>query len=95
MTDAIVAATASRISKTVMHLDTTEYYTGGWASFNLEVITKLKQKIEDSNSNKEINLRKKDYKLIKKGIRRYPVSFRCNSGIRGVVDRLQIIQRCQ
>lgn len=42
MTESIVAAAASRIGKTVLHLDTNDYYGGTWASFNLENISKLK-----------------------------------------------------
>ncbi|KAL5288642.1 CHM family protein [Megaselia abdita] len=35
-TESIVAAAASRIGKTVLHIDSNEYYGGQWASFNLE-----------------------------------------------------------
>lgn len=36
-----MAAAASRIGKTVLHLDSNDYYGGLWASFNLEGIETL------------------------------------------------------
>lgn len=36
-----MAAAASRIGKTVLHLDSNEYYGGLWASFNLESIESI------------------------------------------------------
>ncbi|XP_062563454.1 rab proteins geranylgeranyltransferase component A [Armigeres subalbatus] len=36
LTESIVAAAASRIGKTVLHLDINEFYGGCWSSFNLE-----------------------------------------------------------
>lgn len=41
LTESIVAAAASRIGKTVLHLDTKEYYGSTWASFNFETLRKL------------------------------------------------------
>lgn len=41
MTESIVAAAASRIGKTVLHLDANDYYGNSWASFNLENIQNL------------------------------------------------------
>lgn len=38
LTESIVAAAASRIGKTVLHIDANDYYGGQWASFNLENI---------------------------------------------------------
>ncbi|EAA07234.4 AGAP010419-PA [Anopheles gambiae str. PEST] len=40
LTESIIAAAASRIGKTVLHLDTNDYYGGYWASFNLEAFRK-------------------------------------------------------
>uniref|UniRef100_A0AAG5D0P0 Rab proteins geranylgeranyltransferase component A n=1 Tax=Anopheles atroparvus TaxID=41427 RepID=A0AAG5D0P0_ANOAO len=40
LTESIVAAAASRVGKTVLHLDTNDYYGGYWASFNLEAFRK-------------------------------------------------------
>uniref|UniRef100_A0A2M4AFS0 Rab proteins geranylgeranyltransferase component A n=1 Tax=Anopheles triannulatus TaxID=58253 RepID=A0A2M4AFS0_9DIPT len=40
LTESIVAAAASRIGKTVLHLDTNDYYGAFWASFNLESFRK-------------------------------------------------------
>lgn len=36
LSESIVAAAASRIGKTVLHLDTNEFYGGYWSSFNLD-----------------------------------------------------------
>ncbi|XP_019557525.3 rab proteins geranylgeranyltransferase component A [Aedes albopictus] len=36
LSESIVAAAASRIGNTVLHLDTNEFYGGYWSSFNLE-----------------------------------------------------------
>lgn len=41
LTESILAAAASRIGKTVLHLDSNDYYGGVWASFNLESIESL------------------------------------------------------
>lgn len=34
--ESIIAAAASRVGKTVLHIDENEYYGGYWASFNLD-----------------------------------------------------------
>lgn len=34
--ESIIAAAASRVGKTVLHIDENEYYCGFWASFNFE-----------------------------------------------------------
>lgn len=34
--ESIIAAAASRVGKTVLHIDENEYYCGYWASFNLD-----------------------------------------------------------
>lgn len=34
--ESIIAAAASRVGKTVLHVDENEYYCGFWASFNLD-----------------------------------------------------------
>lgn len=49
LTESIVAAAASRIGKTVLHLDPNDFYGGYWASFNLEAI----QSLPGSNVNSE------------------------------------------
>lgn len=36
LSESIIAAAASRVGKTVLHVDENEYYCGYWASFNLE-----------------------------------------------------------
>lgn len=41
LTESILAAAASRIGKTVLHIDPNDYYGGSWASFNLENIQAL------------------------------------------------------
>lgn len=48
LTESIVAAAASRIGKTVLHLDANDYYGGQWASFNLDSIQSL---IDSKSSN--------------------------------------------
>ncbi|XP_058834911.1 rab proteins geranylgeranyltransferase component A [Topomyia yanbarensis] len=40
LSESIVAAAASRIGKTVLHLDCNEYYGGFWSSFNFESLRK-------------------------------------------------------
>uniref|UniRef100_A0A182R9D5 Rab proteins geranylgeranyltransferase component A n=1 Tax=Anopheles funestus TaxID=62324 RepID=A0A182R9D5_ANOFN len=43
LTESIIAAAASRVGKTVLHLDTNDYYGGYWASFNLDTFRKYLQ----------------------------------------------------
>ncbi|XP_035901717.1 rab proteins geranylgeranyltransferase component A [Anopheles stephensi] len=50
LTESIVAAAASRIGKTVLHLDTNDYYGGYWASFNLEAFRKYLHSTGDGSS---------------------------------------------
>ncbi|XP_058065268.1 rab proteins geranylgeranyltransferase component A [Anopheles bellator] len=40
LTESIIAAAASRVGKTVLHLDSNDYYGGYWASFNFESFRK-------------------------------------------------------
>ncbi|KAJ8960383.1 hypothetical protein NQ314_006073 [Rhamnusium bicolor] len=58
--ESIVSAAASRIGKTVLHIDRNDYYGGHWASFNLDAIQKLQHKatynsISQDNLNELIN----------------------------------------
>ncbi|XP_013118528.2 rab proteins geranylgeranyltransferase component A [Stomoxys calcitrans] len=39
--ESCVAAAASRVGKTVLHIDPNEYYGGSWASFNLDAFNSL------------------------------------------------------
>lgn len=41
LTESIIAAAASRVGKSVLHIDSNDYYGGYWASFNLEAIQSL------------------------------------------------------
>uniref|UniRef100_A0A182LZF3 Rab proteins geranylgeranyltransferase component A n=1 Tax=Anopheles culicifacies TaxID=139723 RepID=A0A182LZF3_9DIPT len=50
LTESIIAAAASRVGKTVLHLDTNDYYGGYWASFNLETFRKYLQSASSSVS---------------------------------------------
>lgn len=36
LSESIIAAAASRVGKSVLHVDENEYYCGYWASFNLD-----------------------------------------------------------
>lgn len=47
LTESIIAAAASRIGKSVLHLDPNDFYGGHWASFNLENI----KSVQDTSSN--------------------------------------------
>uniref|UniRef100_A0A1L8DLH9 Rab proteins geranylgeranyltransferase component A n=1 Tax=Nyssomyia neivai TaxID=330878 RepID=A0A1L8DLH9_9DIPT len=51
LTESIVAAAASRIGKTVLHLDVNEYYGSYWASFNLRTLQQLR---EDAGEQQEM-----------------------------------------
>ncbi|KAJ6649626.1 Rab proteins geranylgeranyltransferase component A [Pseudolycoriella hygida] len=53
-TESIIAAAASRIGKSVLHLDSNEFYGGYWASFNLENIKTL-QETSSGRSDVEVN----------------------------------------
>ncbi|XP_052888576.1 rab proteins geranylgeranyltransferase component A [Anopheles moucheti] len=52
LTESIIAAAASRVGKTVLHLDTNDYYGGYWASFNLETFRKCFQLASSKDSAK-------------------------------------------
>lgn len=43
LTESIIAAAASRIGKSVLHLDSNDFYGGYWASFNLENIKTVRE----------------------------------------------------
>lgn len=45
--ESIVSAAASRVGKTVLHIDNQPTYGGDWASFNLENIQQLPKLCED------------------------------------------------
>lgn len=47
LSESIVAAAASRIGKTVLHLDSNEYYGGFWSSFNLESLRKYAEECRE------------------------------------------------
>lgn len=51
-----MAAAASRIGKTVLHLDSNEYYGGLWASFNLESIESIAKPTACSRLNQNVHL---------------------------------------
>ncbi|XP_053659096.1 rab proteins geranylgeranyltransferase component A [Anopheles marshallii] len=50
LAESIIAAAASRVGKTVLHLDTNDYYGGYWASFNLETFRKCVQPASPTDS---------------------------------------------
>lgn len=52
--ESCVAAAASRIGKTVLHIDPNEYYGGSWASFNLDAYNTFLQQAVASGNNREI-----------------------------------------
>ncbi|KAK3099926.1 hypothetical protein FSP39_011899 [Pinctada imbricata] len=45
MPESILAAAFSRIGQTVLHIDRNDYYSGQWASFNLEGIEKWQKQV--------------------------------------------------
>lgn len=51
-----MAAAASRIGKTVLHLDSNDYYGGLWASFNLDSIETIAKQNECVRLNRNIHL---------------------------------------
>uniref|UniRef100_A0A1Q3FC76 Rab proteins geranylgeranyltransferase component A n=1 Tax=Culex tarsalis TaxID=7177 RepID=A0A1Q3FC76_CULTA len=51
LSESIVAAAASRIGKTVLHLDSNEYYGGFWSSFNLEALRKYVEECREQQGN--------------------------------------------
>lgn len=56
LAESILAAAASRIGKTVLHLDSNDYYGGLWASFNLEGIESIANNNKSVRPNRNINL---------------------------------------
>lgn len=56
LTESILAAAASRIGKTVLHLDSNDYYGGLWASFNLEGIETLANNNKCSRPSANVNV---------------------------------------
>jgi len=52
--ESVVAAAASRIGKTVLHLDPNEFYCSSWASFNLESFQHF---IEENEKNNEYGIK--------------------------------------
>ncbi|XP_055372850.1 rab proteins geranylgeranyltransferase component A [Condylostylus longicornis] len=50
--ESIIAAAASRIGKTVLHLDPNEFYGGTWASFNLESFQDFIARVNQKDQNK-------------------------------------------
>lgn len=48
--ESILSAAASRVGKTVLHIDSDNYYGGSWASFNLESIQELESVTKPSIS---------------------------------------------
>ncbi|XP_059622627.1 rab proteins geranylgeranyltransferase component A [Phlebotomus argentipes] len=55
LTESIVAAAASRIGKSVLHLDVNEYYGSYWASFNLRNLQTLREEIPEQKEIMETN----------------------------------------
>lgn len=48
--ESIIAAAASRVGKTVLHIDENDYYCGHWASFNLDsLLNHLEKSRNDEN----------------------------------------------
>lgn len=56
LTESILSAAASRIGKTVLHLDSNDYYGGLWASFNLEGIETLAKNNKCVRCNPNVNV---------------------------------------
>lgn len=56
LTESILAAAASRIGKTVLHLDSNDYYGDLWASFNLECIETIATNNKCVRVNRNISL---------------------------------------
>lgn len=55
--ESIIAASAARIGKTVLHVDENEYYCGYWASFNLDSFV---SHLEKSRSDELVRCRLKE-----------------------------------
>lgn len=54
LAESIVAAAASRIGRTVLHLDSNEYYGGFWSSFNLEALRKYVEECREQQGKKQV-----------------------------------------
>ncbi|KAM7342398.1 rab escort protein [Cochliomyia hominivorax] len=63
--ESCVAAAASRIGKSVLHIDPNEYYGGSWASFNLDAYNTFLQQTQDCGNNKEIRNAKFEWHIPK------------------------------
>ena len=50
MAESILAAAASRVGKTVLHIDSNDYYGALWASFNLENLFKWARDCESTEN---------------------------------------------
>lgn len=55
--ESVIAAAASRVGKTVLHVDENEYYGGFWASFNLDTFM---SHLEKSKSGQTLRCRLKN-----------------------------------
>lgn len=55
LTESIVAAAASRVGKSVLHLDVNEYYGSYWASFNFKNLQTLKEECGEQKEMLETN----------------------------------------
>lgn len=55
MTESIVAAAASRVGKSVLHLDSNDFYGGYWASFNLDNIITVQQTSSSGTDESQIS----------------------------------------
>ncbi|XP_055600784.1 rab proteins geranylgeranyltransferase component A [Uranotaenia lowii] len=57
LTESIVAAAASRIGKTVLHLDSNDYYGGFWASYNLESLHRYAEECREPKPQEALEVR--------------------------------------
>lgn len=55
--ESIIAAAASRVGKSVLHIDENEFYGGFWSSFNLENFMSHLTKNQLDESNKPLKIR--------------------------------------
>ena len=61
--ESCVAAAASRVGKTVLHIDPNEYYGGSWASFNLDAYNTFLQEAQSSGNAREIRNTKYEWHI--------------------------------
>lgn len=59
--ESVIAAAASRVGKTVLHIDENEFYGGFWASFNLE---SFMSHLENNKEESAIKIRNSQQKWI-------------------------------